>query len=63
MSVFTNPASSSKDQARSYTNAILGLVGDRKPIDVLKRTPAAVEKAIDGLSPRQMSKREAPNKW
>ena len=63
MSVFTNPASSSKEQAKVYTSAIIDLLGDKKPIDVLKRTPAALEKAIDGLSPRQMSKREAPNKW
>jgi len=63
MSVFTNPASSSKDQAKSYTAAILDLLGARNPIDVLKRTPAALEKAIHGLSPRELSKREAPDKW
>lgn len=63
MSVFTNPASSSKEQAKAYTSAILGLVEDRTPIDVLKRTPAALEKSIDGLSARQLSKREAAGKW
>ena len=63
MSVFTNPAASSKEQAKAYTAAILDLLGDKNPIDVLKRTPAALEKAIDGLSPKQLSKREAPNKW
>ena len=63
MSVFTNPASSSKEQAKAYTGAILDLVGDKKPMDVLKRTPAALEKAIRGLTGKQLSKREAPNKW
>src|SRR5438034_820199 len=63
MSVFTNPASSSKEQGRVYTTAILGLLGDRKPLDVLKRTEAALKKAIRGLSVRELRKREAPGKW
>lgn len=63
MSVFTNPSSSSGDQAKAYTSAILDLVGNRKPVDVLKRTPAALAKSIDGLSKRQLSKRESPDKW
>jgi hypothetical protein len=63
MSVFTNPASSSKEQARAYTSAILDLLGDRAPVDVLKKTPAALAKAIKGLSARQLAKREAPGKW
>jgi len=63
MSVFTNPASSSREQARAYTGAILDLLGDRTPMDVLKRTEAALKKAVRGLTARQMSKREAPNKW
>ncbi len=63
MSVFTNPASSSKQQAKAYTEAILGLLADHDPLDVLKRTPTALEKAIKGLTARQLSKREAPGKW
>jgi uncharacterized damage-inducible protein DinB len=63
MSVFTNPASSSKEQAREYTAAILGLVEDREPLDVLKRTPSALGRAIKGLSARQLARREAPGKW
>jgi len=63
MSVFTNPASSSKEQAQAYTSAILGLLGDRKPIDVLKRTESALKKSIAGLSTKQLGKRETPNKW
>jgi hypothetical protein len=63
MSVFTNPASRSKEQAQAYTSTILDLLGDRDPVDVLKRTPAALAKAVKGLSPRQLSKREAPGKW
>lgn len=63
MSVFTNPASSSKEQGKTYTTAILGLLGDRKPVDVLQHTESALRKAIKGLSPQQLGKREAPKKW
>jgi len=63
MSVFTNPASNSKEQARAYTRAILDLLGERKPMDVLRRTESALKKSIAGLSTRQLGKREAPKKW
>jgi len=63
MSVFTNPASQSREQAQAYTSAVLELLGERDPIDVLRRTAAALEKKIDGLSARQLAKREAQNKW
>jgi uncharacterized damage-inducible protein DinB len=63
MSVFTNPASSSKEQGKAYTAAILGLLGDRKPLDVLKRTEPTLRKAVKGLSAKQLAKREAPKKW
>ena len=63
MSVFTNPASSSKEQGKAYTSAIVELLGDRKPVDVLKRTEPALRKAVKRLSPKQLSQREAPTKW
>ena len=63
MSVFTNPASSSKAEARAYVTAILELLGDRDPLDVLSRTEGALRAAIDGLSPRQLATPEAPTKW
>src|ERR1043166_4556351 len=63
MSVFTNPASRSAEHARAYTNAILGLLGDRKPLDVLPETPAALHRAMDGLSQAQLVKPEMPQKW
>jgi hypothetical protein len=63
MSVFTNPASSSKENARAYTAAVVDLVGERDPLEVLRKTPVALERAIRGLTGRQLSKREAPDKW
>ena len=63
MSVFTNPASRSAEQAREYTAAILDLLGARDPMDVLRRTPDAVGQAIAGLSDDQLSAPEASGKW
>jgi hypothetical protein len=63
MSVFTNPATSSKEQASAYTNAILGLLGDAEPSAVLRRTPADLQAEIADLTDQQLSTPEAPGKW
>ena len=63
MSVFTNSASSSADQARAYVAAILDLLGTRDPIDVLEETPDEVRGAVAGLSDKQLSQPESPGKW
>jgi uncharacterized damage-inducible protein DinB len=63
MSVFTNRASRSADQARDYTAAILSLVGSREPLDVLRQTPDAVRSKVAGLSDSQLSAPEASGKW
>jgi hypothetical protein len=63
MSVFTNPMSRSIEQARAYTAAVLDLLGDRNPLDVLRATPGAVRAAVAGLTEAQLSAREAPGKW
>lgn len=63
MSVFTNPASRSAEQAQAYTTAVLDLLGSRDPFEVLERTEAHVRKALDGLSTAQLNQPEAPGKW
>ena len=63
MSVFTNPASQSKEQASAYTSAVIDLLGDREPVDVLAKTTAALTRATRGLTPKQLAKAEAPGKW
>jgi hypothetical protein len=63
MSVFTNPASEAADQAAAYIRAILDLLGDREPIAVLRATPSALPRAIEGLSPQQLRQPERPGKW
>jgi hypothetical protein len=63
VSVFTNSASGSREQAGAYTAAILDLLGTRDPIDVLERTAEAIRSAIAGLSDAQLSHPESPGKW
>src|SRR5215510_2578588 len=63
MSVFTNSAVRSIDEAAAYTTAILGLLGPRDPMAVLPSTPDKVRDAVAGLSEQQLSQREAPGKW
>jgi hypothetical protein len=63
MSIFTNSAARSVEEAQAYTTAILDLLGARDPMDVLPRTPDAVREVIAGLSEAQLSQREAPSKW
>ena len=63
MSVFTNPASGAAGQAAAYTNAILELLGSQDPVTVLRETPAALRRAIDGLDAPSWRLREKPGKW
>lgn len=63
MSVFTNRQSRSPEQARAYTTAILELLGDREPLEVLAATAAALRRGVAGLSDEQLSAPEAAGKW
>jgi len=63
MSIFTNPASHSVEQAREYVTAVLDLLGSKDPLSVLKNTPDAVRDRIDGLTERELSLPEAADKW
>ena len=63
MSEFTGASASAVDDARSYTAAILGALGERDPFEVLRTTPAAVRQAVAGVAPRQVATPELPGKW
>jgi uncharacterized damage-inducible protein DinB len=63
MSVFTNPASRSAEQAASYTAAVLALLGAKNPIEVLQATVSALERIRDGLSLEQVTQPEMAGKW
>lgn len=63
MSVFTNQASGSLEHAKAYVSAILDLLGDQEPIGVLQQTEGKLRRALDGFSPDQVTRPEAPGKW
>jgi hypothetical protein len=63
MSIFTNPAASSAADAKQYTTAILELLGDRAPLDVLRATESELKRRIKDVPPDLLLKREAPGQW
>ena len=63
MSVFTNPASSSAAEGKAYTAALLDLLGNRQPLDVLQTTNAELERRIRSIPSASLAQREAPGKW
>lgn len=63
MSVFSNTSKDSAEDRANYAAAILDLLGRREPLDVLRETPEAVERAIAGLTADQLRRPEAPAKW
>ena len=63
MSVFTNPATGAAEHAAAYVTALLELLGDREPMDVLRAMPSALTRAVEGLSPDQLRQPERAGKW
>jgi hypothetical protein len=63
MSIFSNRYSQAKQEAGDYTQAVLGLLGARDPIDVLETTPAEIARRVAGLSPAALARPEEPGKW
>ncbi len=63
MSIYTNPASTSREQASAYIAAVLALVGQQDPRELLERTPDELRRAIGGLDDRQLSEPEVAGKW
>ena len=63
MSIFTNPASRSAQEAKEYTTAILDLLGTAEPEEVLSGTTMSLRQSVHGLSTHQLGEPEAPGKW
>jgi hypothetical protein len=63
MSILTNTASRSADEAAEYTRAILGLIGSRDPMAVLASTPAEIQRLVADLSEAQSAQPESKGKW
>lgn len=63
MSVFTNPAGAAIEHAHAYVAAILELLGDRDPLNVLRETPDRLARVIDTTPRDVLARPEAPGKW
>ena len=54
---------SDAEALKAYINALLQALGSRDPMEVLAETPAALQKAVAGLTPEQDGTPERPGKW
>lgn len=60
---FSNPSSAAATAADAYVARLLGLLGDRDPLEVQEELVPALREAVEGLSPEDLQRREAPDKW
>src|SRR4029453_3276088 len=63
MSVFSNPAGRSIENARAYVAAVLDLLGNRDPLDVLRAPPAALRESANPVRREKNRGPEGPGKW
>lgn len=63
MSTFTNPAGESGAAADAYVAGLLGLLGDRDPLEVQEELPQALRELTAGLDDAALRKPEKPGKW
>ena len=63
MSVFSNTSQDAPELSARYSAAVLELVGDRDPIDVLRDTPGAAARAMATLTPHKSRRPRRPGKW
>lgn len=58
--VFSNRPGSDQD---AYISAVLGLVGERDPLEVLAATPGELRRVLEPISEEALGRPEAPGKW
>src|SRR5262245_29564083 len=63
LSVFSNLSSGAAEHAAAYLRAVLALLGNRDPLPILRDTPSALRRAIEGVSAKQLQQPERPGKW
>jgi uncharacterized damage-inducible protein DinB len=63
MSVFSNRAGTAVEGAAQYTEAVLGLLGDADPINILESTAVWCEERTADLSSDQVTLPESTEKW
>lgn len=63
MSDLTNPADGAAEHAPRYIRAVLDLLGDRDPMEVLRETPILLASSLARATPAEIARPEAPGKW
>lgn len=63
MSETANSFPDAATQPGAYTAALLAALGSRDPLELLAETPAALRKAVAGLTPEQDGTPERPGTW
>ena len=60
---FSNPAGSAAASAAAYVRALLDLLGDRDPLEVLAELDGWLDRRLDGVPDAALRRPEAPGKW
>jgi len=63
VSVFSNTSKDAPEVRQQYAGAVLGLIGDRNPLDVLRDTPGMAARAVASLTPEKLRTPEAEGRW
>jgi hypothetical protein len=63
MSVYSNPSSANAEETAAYVAALLDLLGDQDPVEVLRATPPALERVLHEVATARLTTPEAPGKW
>jgi hypothetical protein len=60
---FSNPAADAAAGAPAYVKALLEVLGDRRPLDVLPELAPWIEARVRGVSADALRQPEAPGRW
>jgi len=60
---FSNPASQAKENAATYVNSLMDLLGDRDPFEVQSQQFAMLQAEIAGIDDARLRRPEKPGKW
>jgi uncharacterized damage-inducible protein DinB len=63
MSILSNPASGARADADAYIAAILDLLGEQEPLEVLAATPPELRRLTGDLTAEELSRPEKEGKW
>ena len=60
---FSNPAANAAASAQTYVQALLEVLGNRRPLEVLPELMPWLERRLQGVTDAALRRPEAPGKW